>query len=159
MLSHWAVSNLFIECFDRVFYTQVLATFCTTIQPGGAKSTQTYKSPELLISIPLYFPTCYSKNLYLISFRPKFVLISYTGFLFLPQWILRESSITVLYIHYRIDLNITFYDFLQSQKCLILSPPFPLILIKISKNPPEGTLASSVRFPGPTPYLKCSLAP
>ena len=54
--------------FDKMVYVQVLATFCTTVGPGGAKSAQTYQPPEPIISISGYFPTCYSLNLHGISY-------------------------------------------------------------------------------------------
>ena len=41
-------------------YAQVLATFYTTIEPGGVKSAQTYQPPEPIISNSGYISTRYS---------------------------------------------------------------------------------------------------
>ena len=58
-VSHCAASLTYlVSGFDKIGSFQVLATFCTTVVPGGAKSTQTYHPPEPIISC-----SCYSLNL------------------------------------------------------------------------------------------------
>ena len=86
----------------------------------------------------------------------------YLGSEFLPQRILRESSITVWYSPHEIDFSFNFHDFLQFQNYLILwIPPLsPLFLIFIFLSPPK--IYPSVfrpSCPGPTPYIGYLLAP
>ena len=142
-------------------HVQVLVTFCTTVEPGGAKSVQTYQSPEPTISIPGYFPICYSLNLRGILYWHNFVILPYIGSVFFSQRTLRESSTTVWFPPHGIDFNISFHDFLRSQTCLkFWTPPFSLIFIFTFLKPPKAY--SSVfrpSFPGPTPYLEHPLAP
>ena len=42
---------IYFQVLINMVYVQVLATFCTTVRPGGAKSAQTYQPPEPMISI------------------------------------------------------------------------------------------------------------
>ena len=133
-------------------YVPVLATFCTTVEPGGAKSAQTYQSPEPIISISGYSPTCYSLNLHGISYQHNFVIIPYIGSV-IPSTVNFKGK-----LDYRVVFSMTSY-------CLkIVSyfehPPFLYFLMFISLNPPK--VYSSVfrpSFPEPTPYLEYPLAP
>ena len=142
-------------------YFQVLATFCTTVVPGGAKSNQTYQPPELITSIPGYFLACYSLNPPKVPYWHYSVIDPYIGSSFLPQWTLREGSTTVWYSPHEIDLTSAF---MTSYSSKIISycehPPFPYFLIFIFLSPPKAY--SSVfrpSFPGPTPYLEYLSAP
>ena len=126
-VSHCAASLTYlVSGFDKIGSFQVLATFCTTVVPGGAKSTQTYQPPEPIISIFGYIPTCYSLNLHRISYWHNFVIIPYIVPLFFPQWPLRESSTIVWH----------FPLFTAPKLSHFWTPPlFPRIFILISQTP------------------------
>ena len=71
--------------FDKMVLCPGISHFLHHRSPGGAKSAQTYQSPEPIISIPGYLSTCYSLNFGRILYRQNFVIKPYTGSLFFPQ--------------------------------------------------------------------------